>query len=43
MLIIDKAALKTHRNEMLMLIAPYLAEISLDLYFDILQNMQYFR
>jgi hypothetical protein len=28
---------------MLMLFAPYLAEISLVLYFDILQNVRYFR
>jgi hypothetical protein len=39
---LDRAALKSYRNEILMLIAPYLAEISLVLYFEILQNMQYF-
>jgi hypothetical protein len=38
-----RAGLKTYRNEILMLIVPYLAEISLVLYFDILQTMRHFR
>jgi hypothetical protein len=42
-MLLDRAALKSYRNEILMLITPYLAEISLVLYYDILQNMLYFR
>jgi hypothetical protein len=38
-MLIERAALKTYRNEIVMLIAPYLTEISLVLHFYILLNL----